>query len=327
MDEFVYITNAGLARGSDERNTYIGLCVIFYQWINMVSCSLTGIQSPCPGSGALAGVFLYPTEINVADGAQVKLQIMTRAYECDDTGFVPTDYCIDWGDGFRDTGTFPSGYASPKNVELTHVYRYRSSQYDSTSFNPAVTIGTACGGIRTVNTGEAGNSCKIYVWQPGTTSIPAPNMSTYRLHPDFNFASCAGIFPDCSGTETNPSTCQKCVGGFWARDLDNHACDSTGGMVCNGNLKCVNGMYYDQCTKDGITGMVGTGQSCAGGEPYVPPPYVPPGYETPVDTGGGDGTDILASIMDFYENNKLVSIGAIALLGGIVLFGGGGHRD
>lgn len=291
----------------------------------MVNCISTATNQPCPSSGAMAGLFLYPTEVNVADGATMRLQIMTNAYECDDTGYVPTEYCVDWEDGTKTSGTFPSGYNVPKNVELSHVYHFADRGYDSNAYNPSVTIATACGGVRTVNTDDAGRSCMVYVWAPGTNPIPPPNMSTgYKLHPDFNFASCAGIFPDCSGSEVDLSTCQKCVGGFWARDLSNTSCDSTGATVCNGKLKCVNGIQYEECTKDGITSYVGTGYPCdnTGGAGYVPPstPGLPVGTDI---TGEGGGTDIVGSIMNFYDNNKMVSLLGIALLGGFVLFGGG----
>lgn len=261
----------------------------------MVNCLQTATTTPCPGGGALPGVFLYPTEMNVADGEQMKLQIITNSYKCDDAGYIATEYCIDWGDGSHTSGTFSGSYAVPGNVEVPHVYRFPAGwEYDSKSYRPSVTISNVCGGVRTVNTQDVGASNRVYVWKPGTLAIPPPNMSGYKLAPTFNENSCAGIFPDCTNGETD-SACQdgftrKCVEGFWARDL-NHSC--TGGS-------------------DDNVGYVSPGGGNTGGYPNV-------GGGTP----SGGGTDIFGGIMDFYENNKMISIAGIALLGGVILFGGG----
>ena len=281
-------------------NTYIHSHHILVSDLIMVSCYTPGTQTPC-SNGALAGVFLYTgtgSELNVADGDTVKLQIITNAYVCDDAGFVPTEYCFDWGDGTKSTGTFKSGYGEPKNEELTHVYRYNpDAHYSSTSYVPTVTIKTACGGVRTTTGRDQGVSLIIYCHQPGTTTIPVPTMSSYKRHPDFGFSSCAGIFPDgCTDGEVKQicsnNYYQKCVEGFWERDLS-APCGNDGGYVPPADT---------------------------GGGGYVPP------YTGGGGTGGddGDGSDIMSSIMDFYEGNKLLAIGGVALLGGLVWFGGGG---
>ena len=267
----------------------------------MVSCLQNATVTYCQGGGALPGVFLYPTELNVADGQQMRLQIITNSYKCDDSGYIATEYCINWGDGTHTSGTFSGAYAVPGNVELQHVYYFPAGyDYDSMSYEPSVTISNACGGTRTVNTDDAGRACHIYVWRPGTNPIPVPNMSNgYRLAPTFNEASCAGIFPDCTTGETD-SACQdgftrKCVGGTWTRDL---------------NSSCTGG-------SDGNVGYTPPGGNYTGGYPYTGSGGTPSGG----DTGGG--TDIFGDVMNFYENNKILSIAGIALLGGFLVFGGG----
>ena len=324
----------------------------------MVSCRSTVTQIACAG-GALAGVFLYTgtgSELNVADGEQCKVQIITNAYTCDDTGYVPTEYCLDWGDGTQTTGAFPTGMAVPRNVELPHVYRYTPTGHStSNAMIPSVTIFTACGGTRTSNTTDNGRSLTIYVQQPGTFPMPSPTMANYKRHVDFSTASCAGIFPDCSGNELS-ETCrngykQKCIEGFWALDYS-RPCEQGGGGTtdsCTGETKCVNGILYKYCTQNGQTGWIGTGSTCGGGTTvtqegatrcvgnngqrftggvWVNDSTISCGgtgngdiTNPPVDDGSG-GDDIMATIMDFYNNNKLVSILGIALLGGVVLFGG-----
>jgi hypothetical protein len=266
----------------------------------MVTCSTPGTTISC-SNGALAGVFLYTgtgTELNVADGETAKVQIITNAYVCDDAGFVPTEYCMDWGDGTQTTSTFPNGYATPKNVELSHVYRFAGGSHSETSmYIPVVTIFTACGGVRATTGSGQGVSLMIYCHMPGVTIIPAPNMSSYRLYSDFSYGSCAGI---------SPTPDEKCVEGSTRNECVAYA----------------DGDFYQKC----LSGVWrrDTSAPCGNDGGYVPPsvpPYVPP-YVPPVDTGDGGGTDILAQITDFYENNKTVSILGIALLGGVILLGG-----
>lgn len=273
----------------------------------MVSCLQNATVTYCQGGGALPGVFLYPTGLNVADGQQMKLQIITNSYACDDTGYIATEYCIDWGDGTHTSGTFSGAYAVPGNVELQHVYYFPAGyDYYSMSYEPSVTISNACGGIRTVNTDDAGRACRVYVWRPGTNPIPVPNMSNgYKLYSTFNEASCAGIFPDCTTGETD-SACvdgftRKCIDGFWARDL-NSPC--TGGS---------SGVGYVPPSGGNDGGYIPPSDSGSAGYGYVP---------TPTNGGTAGGTDIFGDIMNFYENNKMISIAGIALIGGFVLFGG-----
>jgi len=84
-----------------------------------------------------------------------------------------------------------------------------------------------------------------------------------------------------------------------------------------------------------ITGGTTTGGGDVGGDftdggyvsPYENVGYVPPGGNIgyiPPETGGG--TDILSSIKTFYEENTLLTIGGILLIGGgLWLFGGSGE--
>jgi hypothetical protein len=320
----------------------------------MVSCRSTATQIACAGSGALAGLYLYTgtgSEMFVADGETAKIQIMTESYTCDDTGFVPVEYCLDWGDGYKTSGTFPIGMAVARNVEVSHQYFY-SGSHGSLTCIPSATILTACGGTRTVNTTDAGRSLSIYVQKPGVPA-PAPNMSNYKLNQAFSTATCAGIHTDyCNDGETS-ETCvngykQKCDSGMWIRDLSRQCEDGSGGggaLSCTGETKCMqNGMEYGWCTANGQTGWTGTGKSCtptsvqegstrcvgANGQKYVNGSWVNDSTISCQGTGSGDitnppaegGDDILASIMDFYNNNKLISIAGIALLGGLVMFGG-----
>jgi len=319
----------------------------------MVSCKSTATTIPCAG-GALAGVYLYTgtgVELNIPDGGIAKIQIMTESYTCDDTGYVPVEYCLDWGDGTSTSGTFPTGMAVARNVELSHQYFYSGTGGSYTCI-PSATILTACGGTRTVNTTDVRRSLLIFVQKPGVPA-PSPNMSSYKLHSAFSTATCAGIHTDyCTNGETS-ETCvngykQKCDSGSWIRDLS-RPCDdgseSDGILTCTGETKCMqNGMEYGYCTQNGQTGWVGTGRSCTpttptdgstrcigtSGQRLVNGSWVNDSTISCSGTGNTDitnppvegGDDILASIMEFYENNKMVSILGIALLGGVMIFGG-----
>lgn len=324
----------------------------------MVSCRSTATQIACSGGGSLAGVFLYTgtgSELNVADGEIAKVQIITNSYTCDDVGFVPTEYCINWGDGTSDNGVFPSGMGVPRNVELSHQYYYSSSSdYSTSTCIPSATILTACGGMRTANTTDAGRSLTIYVHKPGAFPIPAPTMANYKRHADFSISSCAGIFPDCSGNELSEACRngykQKCIEGFWALDYT-RPCDETGGTTrtCTGQTKCVNGILYEYCTVNGQTGYVGSTTPCdtegeivvtpqegatkcvgGNGQRYTNGQWVNDSTIQCNGTGDTDITnpitteedDIFKAITNFYEQNKLVSIVGIALLGGFMIFGG-----
>jgi hypothetical protein len=240
----------------------------------MVECLLTATEQRCPGSGAMTGVYIYPTEMNVRDGDSITLQIITNMYVCDDTGYVPTEYCIDWEDGTHTHGTFSGVYSVPANVPVNHTYRFPPDwDYDSKSYNPSVTISTACGGLRTVNTDDAGRACRVYVWKAGTPdyiALPVPNMGTVKWQE--SVPSCGGIYP-----EEPPAD-----GGTGGDD---------GGYVPPGD---------------------------AGGSGYVPP------SDNGSDTGGdtGRGTDIIGTVTNFYENNKMLTIGAIVVVGAFLLFRG-----
>ena len=238
---------------------------------NMVECLLTATEQRCPISGAMTGVYIYPTEMNVRDGEPITLQIITNMYVCDDAGYVPTEYCIDWEDGTHAHGTFSGFYGVAANVSVNHTYRFPLDwDYDSKSYNPSVTIATACGGLRTVNTDDAGRACRVYVWKAGTPdyiALPIPNMGTVKWQNPT--PSCAGIYPEEPPVEPP---------------------------------------YVP---------------------PYVEPPYVPPynvepPYTPPSGNGGdtGGGTDIIGTVTDFYENNKMLTIGAVVVVGALLFFRG-----
>lgn len=310
----------------------------------MVECYPEGTQTPC-ANGALAGVFLYPTEVNCEDGEQIKLQIITNAFTCDDMDYVPTEYCLDWGDGTYSSGVFPTGYAVVRNVELSHVYRYGNvAKYQSSTYSPVVTIKTACGGIRSV-----GNAAHIYCFRSGV-AVPVPNMRTYKLHPDFNNASCIGNLPDCTNGQSrcNNGRNETCVSGTWQLNTNNPQCGSTARVCDNTNTKCVNGRKLSWCILDGVGGYTDNGlgscttgdddydtctrpcskdycdgsgvfYKCYGGCAVVSgTTCVPDDNED--DTSKSD--DILTSIKNFYNNNKTLTILGLACLGGFMVFGG-----
>lgn len=117
----------------------------------------------------------------------------------------------------------------------------------------------------------------------------------------------------CPSSSTSHIITVRAVGGNSASVTlpagDEGACVD-GTPVFTGRRMCASGTWQNEYTTNCGTNYKDSGESCVDtGDGYVPP-------------SGDEGTDILAQITDFYENNKTVSILGIALLGGIVLFGG-----
>ena len=266
--------------------------------------------------------------------------------------YVPSEYCLDWGDGTHTSGLFPTGYAVVRNIELPHVYHYTNSdQYQSSTYSPVITIKTVCGGVRSV-----GETSHIYCFR-SDVSYPAINtMATYKMHPDFYEASCAGIFKECDDGQVrcDGTRNELCMDGSWQLNTNNPTGGACGGnvggtgVVCqDSNTRCVNGVKLSWCSVNGVGGYTDNGLgSCSGADPFNPctnpcaADYCDAtGREIkcmggcssysgrtcnptqPILPSDEEDASILQPLIDFYTNNKTMAIIGIALLGGFMLFG------